>query len=406
MSAEEPIVGEISSSGTATPVLITSTSVAPLKEVFDDDADVYVEPGSVVEATTSLPTNDSLMISAELHISDEDITVPSLDADISFMSTNLTVLCKKIVQDSISQFATVKSQLIREKNAIIRDMEARYYTDMQMQEDKINALKQEMAAMKLTCEENTKRQERIQDHSTSIMLKKHMRLQQLLVEKHCFHVWVQHTGEEKHRQRLESLANIVYRKQLQRRMFGAWQVEAHRMHTLRIARDTKMQRDQATKEVIENYELRIQNLMRELHETRKLLHEESEARKTFETDLKRVFLKNLTAMNMEAYALFQHPAVPETVPDSSGAKEGSETVTGSGTTTTIPRSTSPNWIPASMFRSNLPSTQTTAKRVSPSTRPPAAPVKPPASVTASWESYPRVQPPPRPQRAPGTAKRL
>ena len=42
----------------------------------------------------------------------------------------------------------------------------------------------------------------------------------------------------------------------------------------------------------------------ELEEMHNLLHVETENRKQFEEQLKRVFLKNLTHMNMEAYALF------------------------------------------------------------------------------------------------------
>ena len=56
--------------------------------------------------------------------------------------------------------------------------------------------------------------------------------------------------------------------------------------------------------MIEQYELKYQKLNRELSETQKLLHAETESKKQFESDLKRVFLKNLTHMNMEAYALF------------------------------------------------------------------------------------------------------
>ena len=56
--------------------------------------------------------------------------------------------------------------------------------------------------------------------------------------------------------------------------------------------------------MIEQYELKYQKLNKELSETQKLLHAETESKKQFESDLKRVFLKNLTHMNMEAYALF------------------------------------------------------------------------------------------------------
>ena len=84
--------------------------------------------------------------------------------------------------------------------------------------------------------------------------------------------------------------------------------------------------------MIEQYELKYQKLNKELLETQKLLHAETESKKQFESDLKRVFLKNLTHMNMEAYALFNGGCSDPTatIPGGLGASSGGSSGLGGG----------------------------------------------------------------------------
>eukprot|EP01006_Ploeotia_vitrea_P064013 TRINITY_DN86732_c0_g1_i1.p1 TRINITY_DN86732_c0_g1~~TRINITY_DN86732_c0_g1_i1.p1 ORF type:complete len:271 (+),score=-14.13 TRINITY_DN86732_c0_g1_i1:108-815(+) len=69
--------------------------------------------------------------------------------------------------------------------------------------------------------------------------------------------------------------------------------------------------DQATQNMIQQYETKYQKLTKELEETQRLLQIETSNKTKFETELKRVFLKNLTHMNMEAYALFNNGVPPQ-----------------------------------------------------------------------------------------------
>ena len=64
--------------------------------------------------------------------------------------------------------------------------------------------------------------------------------------------------------------------------------------------------------MIQQYEMKYQKLTAELADTQRLLAVETSSKSQFESDLKRVFLKNLTHMNMEAYALFNNGAPPGT----------------------------------------------------------------------------------------------
>lgn len=124
-----------------------------------------------------------------------------------------------------------------------------------------------------------------------------------------FYSWRSYTNQIRQFSHLERIANRIYCRSLLTRYFAQLSRHSTAIRSQRRWSESKSRFDTISKQMVENYENDLLRLQKELTESKEALSKEIFRRQQLEEDLRRMFLKNITTMNMEALSLFQHPAV-------------------------------------------------------------------------------------------------
>lgn len=236
-----------SDSGSVTPMLhAEAASYDGNLGDAEDTYEEYVVPGSRVI--------DSLYINGELNSSQLDLLVTNenglaADEDTTRLNMEMVSMCKNLIAHSTSFFSDYKSQSIKERNAKVSELESKYYTDMQAQEDIINSLRETVGENKREHALHVVKLEATSDAVSSLLIKKLNGQKELLAKRKIFQMWLLRTQQEQHISELAVMATKFYRRRVLSRVFSSLAVEARTNMKHRLTREKKAKIDDVTSKV-------------------------------------------------------------------------------------------------------------------------------------------------------------
>ena len=221
---------------------------------------------------------------------------------ISEYSTQLTLSIENNITGVIRK-------LLHQKETELRGRDAFYTKELQKQQIIIEDLEEVVA----TYEKNILLEE--------ADVRKYRQLVESITTKLCeryfspfsvtrlFQHWCIFTSYSKKMSKKYELACKHRRKTVLRVSLSAFQIEASKVKAERRGNEENRRFDKTIRDLVSRYEKQISLLTQELKESQECLSQEKCRRQQLEEDLRRLFLKNMTVMNMEALSLFQTPVV-------------------------------------------------------------------------------------------------
>lgn len=238
-------LSEHSDSGSVTPaVLVAETSSSNYDgEVVGNDDDVYVVPGA----------KDSLYVNGEMNCSQLDLLITNenglttaIDEDTSKLNMEMVAICKNLIGYSTTFFSDYKVQSTKERNAKVLELESKYYTDMQSQEDIINELKEKLESNKREHAIHVLKLEATADSVSSLLIKKLDNAKALICKRKMFQTWLLNTQQEQHLEEVGVMADKFYKRRIYSRVFSSLAVEARTSMKWRLTREQKAKVDDVT----------------------------------------------------------------------------------------------------------------------------------------------------------------
>jgi hypothetical protein len=234
---------ERSDSGSVTPVLVAETTSSNYEEGADAD-EVYVVPSS----------SDSLYINGELNCSQLDLLITNenglpADEETNRLNTEMVAMCKNMISYSTTYFSNYKTQSIKERNAKVSELESKYYTDMQSQEDIINGLRDQLEKNKMDHALHVVKLEATSDAVSSLLIRKLDGAKELLCKRKMFQTWLLNTQKEQHIEDKCVMASKFYTRRVYNRVFSCLAVEARTNMKWRLTREQKAKVDDVTSKV-------------------------------------------------------------------------------------------------------------------------------------------------------------
>ena len=240
----------------------------------------------------------------EINITDEDMKKElTIHGDIvTEYATQLTLSLK-------DHMAEVMLKLTGQKETELRGRDSFYTKELQKQQIIIEDLEEVVATYEknLLHEEGNVEKYRTLVNSVSVQLRERyvspFSMFRLLQNWHMF------TLERKRMARLHQMATKHHKKIMQRAVFDEFKRESNILRAERRGVEEKKSFDRTVRDLVSRYERQIATLTADLQESQESLAQEKARRQQLEEDLRRMFLKNMTVMNMEALSLFQTPVV-------------------------------------------------------------------------------------------------
>jgi hypothetical protein len=230
-----------------------------------------------------------------------------MDRDIRNHDDIITEHMNKLNLAAQAHFSQVIQRLLKEKNNSMRTRDAFFSQQMQKQQDVIDDLNSVLSRTEERYERETARSDRycIQ------LATKHTHMKQLFASEYSLsrvlQCWKQLVLEQRQDVRNIRLAERSRKRHLLTVCFSALSRESTERRLEHRQYDSKSHYEDTMKEMVVKYETEVTSLQVELQEAHALIRQERLRRQQLEEDLRRMFLKNMTTMNMEALSLFQDP---------------------------------------------------------------------------------------------------
>lgn len=224
-----------------------------------------------------------------------------------------TEIMQKYMKDMMSScqvhFMDVKRRLLDEKDFTVRARDAFYTEHLTRQQQIIEKLNDDLSRS-----ENEKAYEsrRLSTHLDRTLKLYGRRLVSHMSEFstiRIFYRWKEYAAERVRLAQMVRLSNKFLRRSLLARAFSAMSKEYYEKVITKRENESKFRFEGTARVMVERYEGEISRLQGECKEAQAALRQESYRRQQLEEDLRRMFLKNMTVMNMEALSLFQNPSM-------------------------------------------------------------------------------------------------
>lgn len=251
------------------------------------------------------PTMSPITIAPkDINITDDDLKNElTIHGDIvSEYATQLTLSLK----DHMSE---VMLKLAGQKETEIRGRDAFYTKELQKQQIII----EDLETVVTTYEHNILNEEENVEKYKALVSSVCLQLREQYFSPFSMMRLLQHwrmfTGERRRMARLHRMATKHHIQSVQRAVFVEFKRESCEIRAERRGVDEKTHFDKTVRDLVSRYEKQILTLTSDLQESQASLAQEKARRQQLEEDLRRMFLKNMTVMNMEALSLFQTPVV-------------------------------------------------------------------------------------------------
>ena len=223
-------------SGSATPILVSGTSInAMSEEVRADDGDFYVVP-------SACGSKDNLNMSGM----DSN---NHADNDINKLSEEMSSMCKNLMKTSTSYLINYKIEATLEKEKKVKELETKYCIDMQLQEEHIEKLNKEISSLKSKHSDEVIKLERTSESVTTLLAKKLDNMAGMLAKQQTFNSWAASTQESKRMNNLEHMAMKFHERKILATVFISIQRDAKKRMYNRITQEGHHNMDSATQRV-------------------------------------------------------------------------------------------------------------------------------------------------------------
>lgn len=240
------------------------------------------------------------------------LPIPRDDVSIADQDTlKHTEIMQKYMADMISScqmhFMEVKRRLLDEKDFTVRSRDVFYTEHLTRQQQIIEKLN-----LDLTHSESEKAYE---SHRLNLFLDRTLSLYGRRLQSHVsefssvkvFYRWKAYTADRTRLAQMVVMANKFMRRSILAKAFSAISKEYYERVITKKENESKFRFEGTARVMVERYEGEIARLQAECREAQAALRQEAYRRQQLEEDLRRMFLKNMTVMNMEALSLFQSP---------------------------------------------------------------------------------------------------
>ena len=238
---------------------------------------------------------------------DGRLAFDDMDRDLRQHDDIITDHMNKLNLAAQMHFSQVIQRLIKEKHDSIRSRDEFYTEQMRKQQGIIDDLTQVLTRTEIRCEHSNQKSDTLRQQLATRHIYWHQRFSSPYSLYRVFHQWrtlaIASKQERSHTQR----AILSYHKRLLQVTFKAISKESNHRRLERTHHESKSHYEEITQEMIVKYEKEISTLQAELREAQGAIRNERHRRQQLEEDLRRMFLKNMTVMNMEALSLFQDP---------------------------------------------------------------------------------------------------
>jgi hypothetical protein len=207
---------------------------------------------------------------------------------------------------------------IQEKETALNARDVFFTENMEKQYHIIEKLKSDLAQEKASHEEKRRQIEVYTYRLSSVVSAHHYRHRSPMSVRALFQAWKLDVREIlKDRHHLKLATKWSRKNTLNKYFFTLFKV-CHEQRLARSYQDANARTENSVRLLVGNYETDMAKLRGELAEAYDAVSKEQYRRQQLEEDLRRMFLKNMTVMNMEALSLFQHPG------STAGAGAGAE----------------------------------------------------------------------------------
>jgi hypothetical protein len=236
----------------------------------------------------------------------------------------LTSHMMSIVADCQSHLMHVKQRLLADKDQTLRARDAFYTEHLNRQQQVIEKLNEDLSRTEIERENGKKRLAVFCDkvlHMYGRKLISHISEYSIV---RIFNSWRTYTSDRARLNQMVGMANKFLRRSILHRAFSSLTKEFYIRKLAKVEADSKFRFEGTARQMVLRYEAEIARLQGECAEAQTALLHEQYRRQQLEEDLRRMFLKNMTIMNMEALSLFQQPSAP--VPQMAGAAPSSSSL--------------------------------------------------------------------------------
>jgi hypothetical protein len=174
------------------------------------------------------------------------------------------------------------------------------------QQEVIDGLTEKLAQTEVNLEKELDRVEALSENSADAYYRRHISYSGDTALAKVYRDWKDYVFELNRGRQLEHVAHGLYQKGLKSKAFSALVRLFARNAIQREKNKAISEHEAVTRKIIEKYELTLARQKAENVEAHQHAHMEQLRRQQLEEDLRRSFLKNMTAMNMEALQLFSH----------------------------------------------------------------------------------------------------
>lgn len=238
---------------------------------------------------------------------DQILDSQDVDRDIRNHDDIITEHMNKLNLAAQAHFSQVIQRLLKEKNNSIRSRDEFFAQQMQKQQGVIDDLNTVLTRT----EDRYEREIARSDRYCMQLAVKHIHMQRLYSSEfslsRVLQCWKSLVRERRCEVRNTFLAERAYKRRLLTTAFSALNRESTERRLERKQYDSKSHFEVTMKEMVVQYESEVTSLQIELQEAQQVIRQERLRRQQLEEDLRRMFLKNMTTMNMEALSLFQDP---------------------------------------------------------------------------------------------------
>jgi hypothetical protein len=270
----------------------------------EDSKGAAAAPSAPIVA--SIPPLEAYAIPPSLNSSIASFSVQ--DGDVQAQRDLLESHMITLISECQAHFLDVKRRLFEERDKLIATRDSFYNENIVKQQKIIESLCQDLSRTNSAMEKEVTRLNLIITRILNMYgqrLISHIGKYSILK---IFMNWKNYSAERKRLSQMCKMADAFNRKILLQRSFHGL-IREHFAN--RIENNEKQARyrfDETARQLVERYEGEILRLRQDANDAYAALRLEQYRRQQLEEDLRRMFLKNMTVMNMEALSLFQQPA--------------------------------------------------------------------------------------------------
>ena len=204
----------------------------------------------------------------------------------------------------------IKQRLIAEKESALQACERHHVRLMELKEVDLVEVERKLAATEIARARMVVRYEAIKSKVPFLLDRSRAYYSSQFSIVRLFFAWRSMIVENRCNSKLERMADTLKKRATLAQTFSALNKENFRNKIAQAKDENKKNIDRVTKEIVESYESELVRLRQEAAEAHVIARHELMRRKQLEEDMRRMILKNMTAMNFEALQLFQNTTQP------------------------------------------------------------------------------------------------